>query len=180
MTARNLISSQQTKEIEAPKGINVSSGVGSVDYQYVDAELPVLEVFRRMMSVDSKILAVVEDDKVIGWIDAESMLEGLHNLIIPRDACSTIEIECGKIDFSASKIAHAVEDAEAHLLDMLSRESEDGKLRVLLRVSHIDPTSVVRSLERYDYEVVSAHGSQFKAIGLSYERLAELAMYLNV
>ena len=76
MTARNLISSQQTKEIEAPKGINVSSGVGSVDYQYVDAELPVLEVFRRMMSVDSKILAVVEDDKVIGWIDAESMLEG--------------------------------------------------------------------------------------------------------
>lgn len=180
MTARNLISSQFRSDGMASKISSEVFGFGLADNQYVDVELPVLEVFRRMMSVETKILAVVEEGNVVGYINAESMLEGLHNLVAPRDDSSTIEIECRKVDYSASKIAHAVEDADAHLLDMLSRNVGEDKMRVMLRVSHTNPTSVARSLERYDYSVVSAYGSQYNAMQLSYERLAELAMYLNI
>lgn len=180
MTARNLISPQLKKgDIFSKTSVDASICM-STNNQYVDANLHILEVFRRLMSSDTKVLAVVENGEIIGYIDSTSMLEGLNRLIIPRDDCSTIEIECRLIDFSASRIARAVEDADAHLLDMLSRKTDNDKIRILIRVSHIDPTAVVRSLERYDFTTIFTCSSEFNALSLSYERMAELALYLNI
>ena len=67
-------------------------------------------------------------------------------------------------------------------MDLLTAPDADGHLKVTLRVRNSDPTSTVRSLERYDYRVVDAHGSgsTMEAANIAAERLMALQVLLNV
>lgn len=82
---------------------------------------------------------------------------------------SRLLVGCRREDYSASRIAHAVEDCDAHLLnlniismgqtdytDFSDADSETAPSQVIsdLRVSHRSPASVARSLERYGYTVL--------------------------
>ena len=69
---------------------------------------------------------------------------------------SRLLVGCRAGDYSASRIAHAVEDADARLLNLnvTGLESEMG-IVVALRVGHRDPQRVARSLERYGYTILS-------------------------
>ncbi len=97
---------------------------------------------------------------------------------------STLVLSCPKGDYSASRIAHAVEDCDAHLLNLnvtADRAESDGRLIVELRVSHRSPESVGRSLERYGYEVIDAVGSDDSDDdSLMRSRYEELMMYLGL
>lgn len=79
-------------------------------------------------------------------------------------------VGCRREDYSASRIARAVEDCNAHLLnlnitDMGGADSDGGDLSarypvlVDLRVGLRNIASVSRSLERYGYAVLDAAGS---------------------
>lgn len=91
---------------------------------------------------------------------------------------SRLLVGCMREDYSASRIARAVEDCNAHLLNLNVTKLGDGndnynqadsgdgdpKFPVLfdIRVSHRDATGITRSLERYGYTVLeaqNAHGA---------------------
>ncbi|MCH5229777.1 MAG: hypothetical protein J1F12_07285 [Muribaculaceae bacterium] len=169
MTAKDIIS------ISKLPG-NVSSA------EKVEWDMPVFNVLSRLLESKDRRLSVMEDGEEVGIIDRDSLLEGLGRLIAPRDDCSLITIECAPQDYSAGVIAHAVEDSDAHLVDLFSTPAENGKIRVTLRVSHSDPTAAVRSLERYDYEVVEAHssGDSLQSMEIATERLLSLQALMNV
>lgn len=99
----------------------------------------------------------VEDAAVIE-ADSASRLEWLFP---PAGETSTLTVECRRQDYSASLIARAVEDSDAHLLNMnVTAGSEAsraaGRVTVELRVDHRSPLQVERSLERYGFTVTSA------------------------
>lgn len=146
----------------------------------IDGDAHLLDVLHRLLDAEDMVLSVVDNGMIVGVVDNRSMLSGLGNLLIGRDDCSIVVIECRAQDYSASMIAQAVEDAEAHLFDLMSRPAEDGMIRATLRVGHSDPSAVVRSIERYNMTVVAAYGSNFKNMEILQERLNELAIYLNV
>ena len=80
-------------------------------------------------------------------------------MIFPPDPeSSRILIGLPRVDFMASHIARAVEDADARLLNMnvtgLPAATPAGVV-VDLRVSHRNPERVTRSLERHGYSVLS-------------------------
>lgn len=96
---------------------------------------------------------------------------------------STLTVLCAPEQYSASSIAHAVEDCNAHLLNLniTDGRTSDGRLMVDIRVNHRNPASVIRSLERYGYEVAGileplsdAETEQMR------ERINELMHYLNI
>lgn len=78
------------------------------------------------------------------------------------DSCE-LSVVCSRSQYSASAIARAVEDADAHLLNLnvtsvhpWPRSSDDfdsDALVVDLRVSHRNAGAVARSLERYGFTV---------------------------
>lgn len=146
----------------------------------VSDDMPLVDVLPRLLDTGSRSLAVTDGDRILGVITESSMLEGLGRMIAPRDDSSIVTVECRPEDYSASLLAHAVEDAEAHLVDLWSVPIEDGMLRVTLRVRSTDPTAAVRSLERYDFHVVEAHGQQMRAVELAGERLLALQTLLNI
>ena len=84
-------------------------------------------------------------------------------LFPPSDEASEIMVACRRSDYSASAIARAVEDCDAHLinLNITADPAPDGSddLVVELRISHRNAMGVARSLERYGFRVLlTRHG----------------------
>lgn len=148
----------------------------------VEADMPLLEVLPRLLDTPMRELGVSDGDVSIGVIDQASMLEGIGRMIAARDDCSTITVECRPEEYSASLLAHAVEDSDAHLMDLITTPQEDGNMQVTLRVRHSDPSAAVRSLERYEFHVVEAHGNEDdpRDAAIAAERLLALQTLLNV
>lgn len=167
MTARDLIS--PTGHASLPEAL-----------RHVPAEMPVFDVLPRLLDTPQRMLAVTDGRVTIGIIDTDSLLAGLGALIAPRDDSSVIILSCRPEDYAASTIANAVEDADAHLVDLLTTPMPDGMLRVTLRIRHSDPSATIRSLERYGYNVTGAHGATYADARIADERIAALQTYLNV
>lgn len=106
-----------------------------------------------------------------------------ERLFPERDEASELSVACYRGDYSASRLARAVEDADAHLLNLnlTSEITPAGEIVVDIRVSHRSPSSVVRSLERYGYNVIQIResGSSDNDSTLA-DRASELLAYINV
>lgn len=170
MTAKDILSPKKGSADQEALSLRVAS------------DLPMMEVLPRLLEAPGHRVAVVNaaDESVMGVIDEKSFMEGLGHFVAPRDDSSTVVVECRPEAYSASEIARAVEDADAALVDLWSVPTQDGMIRVTLRVRHSDPSMAVRSLERYGYTVIETHGSENADAQLAAERLATLSLYLNV
>lgn len=75
---------------------------------------------------------------------------------------SIVEIAVRPSDYSASVIARAIEDVDAHLinLNVMSRRTEHDELLVHLRIDRRAAHAAARSLERYGLRVVSVSEGQ--------------------
>lgn len=118
-------------------------------------------------------------------------------LFPPVAESSRLLVACRAEDYSASRIAHAVEDCDAHLLNLNvtsmgyktddefereSHSSETGKFPVVfdLRVSHRNPESISRSLERYGYTVLRLQGNTDPDEEKLRSRIDNLFRYLEI
>ena len=169
MTAKELMTTHKSPDSGFPE-------------RTVEAAMPVIDVIPRLLDAPHRELAVNEEGEIIGIIDRDSLLEGLGRMIVARDDCSVITVECRPEDYSASHLAHAVEDSDAHLVDLWTSPASDGNISVMLRVRHRDPSAAVRSLERYNYHVVEAHGvdDDTNDATIAAERLLSLQTLLSV
>lgn len=87
----------------------------------------------------------------------------IEQLFAPAADTSSLLVACDRRDYSASRLARAVEDADAHLLNLnvtslLADDAPDGTVVVALRVGRRDALAVARSIERYGYEVLDFSG----------------------
>ena len=94
---------------------------------------------------------------------------------------SELTVACPRRDYSASLIARAVEDADAHLLNLnvTSTSDPEGLIWVDLRVSHRNAGAVSRSLERYGYEVRAIHSGFDPQADIARSRLSNLLARLD-
>jgi len=96
-------------------------------------------------------------------------------LFPPVADSSRLLVGCRREDYSASRIARAVEDCNAHVLNLnvtaLGGNESDGrpdaaesdpKFPVVfdIRVNHRDTSGIMRSLERYGYTVLEAQNAR--------------------
>lgn len=97
---------------------------------------------------------------------------------------STLIVSCRPADYSASRLARAVEDVDARLLNLnvtASDHPDAPGMEIELRVSHRNPSSVARSLERYGFEVTaSSSPSLYATAEEAADRVAELLHYINL
>lgn len=102
------------------------------------------------------------------------------------DDTSELTLVCRRSDYSASAIARAAEDCDAHLinLNITADPSPDGNpdsIVVELRIARRDPGAVARSLARYGYDVVDTRTQYHESYDdRAVERLRELVRHLEV
>ena len=87
-----------------------------------------------------------------------SEMPELLRLMPPREESTVMTVVCHPADFSASALARAVEDSNAHLLNMnvTGTVREDGRMTIELRTSLRHADNTIRSLARYGFETVSS------------------------
>lgn len=97
---------------------------------------------------------------------------------------TVLTVGCTRSQYSASRIARAVEDCDAHLLNLNVTSFEgagvaDRSLPVVIdiRVNQRNSSLVRRSLERYGFTVLNASSSD--GTHPDDEALAALVRYLN-
>lgn len=101
-------------------------------------------------------------------------------------AWSVVSVECDASHFSASTVARAVEDCDAHLLNFNVTDGNllHGPVRAEIRTDHRNAESVARSLERYGYTVTaiaaSEGGDDTDAEATGRSRIEELIRYLEI
>lgn len=166
----------KAKDIISPRSIKAES----LPQRNIGAETAMVDVLPRLLDAPDHRLGVTDGNDLIGIIDMESLLSGINSLIAPRDDSSVIVMEMAPSAYSASQIAHAVEDADVHLVDLWTAPSEADLLKVTLRVRTEDPSSVVGSLERYGYDVVETSAHENRNVSTAIERLLSLNAMLNV
>lgn len=103
---------------------------------------------------------------------------------------SELLVACRRLDYSASALARAVEDCDAHLLNLnlTGDTAPDGSddLIVELRVGHRNAMGVARSLERYGFRVLlTRHGASsripdYDEISPAVERVRGLLAQIEV
>ena len=150
----------------------------------VEASSPVSLLMERM-AAGEKTVAVVEDgspDLYIGAVDTDSILRIASSLFPQLDDYTELTIVCPSGEYSASAIAHAVEDADAHLLNLnvVAGTMPNSPTTVHLRVNHSRGESVARSLARYGYDTVEMAGTPGYLNADMIERVNALLHYLEV
>ena len=105
------------------------------------------------LSAKDNILTQIDTLEEDLGIDMAQKMARLFPVV--EDSCRLTMI-CHKSDYAASIVARAVEDCDAHVLNLnVSGETTPtGQMVVELRVGVNNGESVARSLARYGYEVV--------------------------
>lgn len=171
-TAKNLISNVSVPSEE--------SRTAAAFAPVVSADMPVMDLLPRLLDSPNHTLAVSDGERNLGVLTESLLLEGLAREISRRDDCAIITLSCAPGDYSASRIATAVEDAGVHLIDLWSGTPVEGRTTVSLRVRCDDPTGVVHSLERYGFEVTDVYAQQYAEAEAAEERMMALQAFLNV
>lgn len=94
---------------------------------------------------------------------------------------SLIIIELAYIDYSLANIAHIIESNDAKILSLYVNTLNDGTdLRISIKLNISDPSPVVMSLERFDYNVTNYYMKDEEITLRHKERLDELMYYLEM
>lgn len=100
-----------------------------------------------------------------------------------HEGSSHLLLGCRRNDYSASRIAHAVEDCDAHLLNLNLMDDKDRNYDMLvdIRVNRVSGEAIARSLARYGYEVLNFTPGDYPDDDSTLKRrVDELLRYLNV
>lgn len=107
----------------------------------------------------------------------------LERLMPYSSEATRFSIVCRRSDYSAGRIARAIEDCDAHVLNLnLTADSrgDDDTVVVDVRVDRKNISSIARSLARYDYVVDGVEDTVFEVDDSDRMRVAELLRMLDV
>ncbi len=109
----------------------------------------------------------------------------LSRLFPPVEDSSRLTVSCRRADYSASAISRAVEDCNAHLLNLNvtaagTMDPFSDEMTVELRINHRNALAVARSLERYGYRILDLEHAPGADSDTMRERVRELIHYLDV
>lgn len=106
------------------------------------------------------------------------------NLFPYSPDASTLVVSCQPQDYSASVIARAVEDCDAHVinLNVLGDRTPCGALQVALRIDRRNAFPVSRSLRRFGYDIIEVEAPREADFEAEHARTRanELLRYLEI
>ncbi len=146
----------------------------------VQPQAPLARVLQLLLDSPSGTVNVSDGQSKIGSIDASSALRACSLMMPQRPESSLVTITCSPQEYSASSLARAVEDADAHLLDLYTLPAPHGNIQVVLRTSRRDPSPVAHSLRRYGFSVSETEGIEDTDREQALERIEALRRYFDL
>lgn len=128
------------------------------------------------------LLPIVDEEGIYkGAITREKMIEALAELCSADVDGSVIALELLPQDYVLSDIARIVESNNAHVLNLLTQTDKDtGRLLVTIKIDLEDASPVIRSFERFNYNILYHFTEQGIADEVLQKRMDELFYYMNM
>jgi acetoin utilization protein AcuB len=149
---------------------------------YVDSEQHIFEVIGLASRLKLTVIPVLDNKNhfkgVITTTDLIRHIAGLSSMDQPG---GIIVLELVERDYSLSQIAQIVESNNVKVLSMyITSPPESIKLEVTLKVNTRDLISVIKTFERYNYEVKTWVSDNDSMDNFYSERFDSLMKYLNI
>jgi acetoin utilization protein AcuB len=153
----------------------------SLQKPYVREEQHIYEVIELMSRLELTLVPVLNHEKLyLGVITQEDLTRKFAHLSAMQQPGGIIELEMSQHDYSLSEISQIVESNNGRILSLYVASSDDGgRLRVTLKMNLTDLTSVLETLNRYNYTVVSSHMNSEDLDEFYQERFDVFLKYLN-
>jgi len=149
---------------------------------YVDAEQHIFEVIGLASRLKLTVVPVLDsNDHFKGVITTSDLVRHIAGLSSMDQPGGIIVLELIERDYSLSQIAQIVESNNVKILSMyITSPPESTKLEVTLKVNTSELESVIRTFERYNYEVKTWVTNNDTMDRFYSERFDHLMKYLNI
>jgi CBS domain-containing protein len=149
---------------------------------YVDEEQHLFEVIGIASRLKLSVVPVLDNKNHFkGVITTSDLVRNLAGISSMDQPGAIIVLELVSRDYSLSQIAQIVEGNNVKVLSMyITSPPESTKLEVTLKVNSNDLTSVIRTFERYNYEVKTWVSNSDSMDRFYSERFDLLMKYLNI
>ena len=153
----------------------------SLHKPYVKEEQHIYEVIELLARMELTLVPVLNQDKqYLGVITQEELTRKFAHLSAMQQPGGIIELEMIQHDYSLSEISQIVESNNGRILSLYVASSDDNaRLRVTLKINLTDLTSILETLIRYNYTVVSSHMDNEDLDEFYQERFDTFIKYLN-
>jgi CBS domain-containing protein len=149
---------------------------------YVEEEQHIFEVIGLASRLKLSVVPVLDSNKHFkGVITISDLIRHLAGISSMDQPGGIIVLELIERDYSLSQIAQIVESNNAKVLSMyITSPPESTKLEVTLKLNTSDLISVIRTFERYNYEVKTWVSDNDSMDSFYSERYDLLMKYLNI
>ncbi len=139
------------------------------------------DIVKKMSEQQTRVLPVVdENDKYIGVVRHEEVIESLIKLNAFKDPGGILVLEMNTIDYSLLEVAQIVESEGAKILaSYVEVQPGTKKLSLTLKLNKIELATIIATFERYDYVVLASYQEKGNEEFLQ-DRYESFLHYLNV
>jgi acetoin utilization protein AcuB len=124
---------------------------------------------------------LAEDNHFRGVITYNDIIRGMASFSSVDQPGGLIILKVLSQDYSMSRISQIVESDNARILSMhITSNPESTSLEITLKVSTTDLTSIIRTFERYSYEVTTWITDNDELDRFYTDRYNQLMKYLNM
>jgi len=148
---------------------------------YVDSEQHIFEVIGLASRLKLTVVPVLDNkNHYKGVITTSDLIRHLASLSSLDQPGGILVLELTERDYSLSQIAQIIEGNNIKVLSMyITSPPESTKLEVTIKVNTRDMTSVIRTFERYNYDVKTWTSDNDSEDNFYSERFDHLMKYLN-
>lgn len=149
---------------------------------YVNSEQHIFEVIGLASKLKLTIVPVLDENNHFkGVITTSDLIKHIASISSMDQHGGIIVLELLERDYSLSQIAQIIESNNIKVLSMyITSPPESTRLEVTLKVNSTDLSSVIRTFERYNYEVKTWVTADDSLDRFYSERLDMLIKYLNI
>ncbi len=149
---------------------------------YVTTEQHIFEVIGLASRLKLSVVPVLDSKKHYkGVITSSDLIRHIAGISSIDQPGGIVVLEMSERDYSLSQIAQIVEGNNVKVLSLYVTSSpESTRLEVTLKVNTSDLVSIIRTFERYNYDVKTWVSDNDSMDRFYSERLDQLMKYLNI
>ncbi|MGM0634602.1 MAG: hypothetical protein ACQESK_00950 [Bacteroidota bacterium] len=139
-----------------------------------------IDLLRKFAENETDILPFLnEDHQYIGSLRLSDFLSYWKETPFLSYRGEEIMVQKKRVDFTYSELCQLIESNSAKLLGIYTHYVDQEKIQLYLRIDHNGLNSILESLRRFDYEIVSIHKDD-QHIETLRENAAYFEKFLNI
>jgi CBS domain-containing protein len=173
-----LVSERDAYRLEDP---TIPLGKASYFAPSVDISDNLLAMLEKITSNKLSLLPMTNaDNDYLGVITQPKTILALAAWLGVDKPGAILVLEVAHQDYSVSEIARIVENNNAQILNLFTYPSDTGRLRIGIKVNVEDASNIIRSFERFNFNLVQSFSKQSLRDDADEHRLQELFYYINM